>query len=202
MIKNLFFQGLLDTGKVDNQIMVIKDWFVNFYIIKTSNNLVCIDTGWRPFHVMRSFNQLSLDIHDVNAVFITHFHWDHCRCVNQYKNAKVYIGVNETNEKFENKLKHTQTLIKVKDGDVVEFENLSVKVLETPGHTSNSVCYLIDDKFLFTGDTLRIKDNKILPFLSIFNKNRQVLKNSINKINTFKNIECIFTAHNGKFELK
>ncbi len=46
----------------------------------------------------------------------------------------------------------------VKDGDVVTFSNggPEVKVLHTPGHTPGSTTYLIDDKYLITGDTVFI----------------------------------------------
>jgi glyoxylase-like metal-dependent hydrolase (beta-lactamase superfamily II) len=43
--------------------------------------------------------------------------------------------------------------IAVKDGDVIQFGNLNVKVIHTPGHSPDSVCFLIDNKLL-TGDTL------------------------------------------------
>ena len=32
--------------------------------------------------------------------------------------------------------------------------NFNIKFFQTPGHTNGSVCYLINDEFLFTGDTL------------------------------------------------
>jgi glyoxylase-like metal-dependent hydrolase (beta-lactamase superfamily II)/rhodanese-related sulfurtransferase len=49
----------------------------------------------------------------------------------------------------------------VKDGDIYPFsENTNampeVKVLHTPGHTPGSTCYLIDNKYLITGDTVFI----------------------------------------------
>jgi len=50
-----------------------------------------------------------------------------------------------------------------KDGEVLNFGNVSFKVLHTPGHTMESTCYLLlDDKgnehALFSGDTLFIGD--------------------------------------------
>lgn len=40
------------------------------------------------------------------------------------------------------------------DGDVLTLGNETIKVLHTPGHTRGSVCYLCNDEFLITGDTL------------------------------------------------
>jgi glyoxylase-like metal-dependent hydrolase (beta-lactamase superfamily II) len=46
----------------------------------------------------------------------------------------------------------------VKDGEVYTFKGggPEVKVIHTPGHTPGSTCYLIDDKYLVSGDTVFI----------------------------------------------
>ena len=45
--------------------------------------------------------------------------------------------------------------IKVKDGENIKLEQLNLKSIYTPGHTSDSYSFLMDN-FLFTGDTLLI----------------------------------------------
>jgi glyoxylase-like metal-dependent hydrolase (beta-lactamase superfamily II)/rhodanese-related sulfurtransferase len=50
-----------------------------------------------------------------------------------------------------------------KDGEILKFGNVSIKVLHTPGHTMESTCYLLFDEegkehAIFTGDTLFIGD--------------------------------------------
>lgn len=52
---------------------------------------------------------------------------------------------------------------KVQDGDKLELGDLTLEVLETPGHTHESICILVKDKTdspdkLLTGDTLFIGD--------------------------------------------
>ena len=44
--------------------------------------------------------------------------------------------------------------IKVDDGDIIRVGNVSIKVIHTPGHTPDSICLLVDNKKLLTGDTL------------------------------------------------
>jgi hydroxyacylglutathione hydrolase len=44
--------------------------------------------------------------------------------------------------------------LSVDDGDVVLVGALRVRVMYTPGHTPDSICLLIEDKTLLTGDTL------------------------------------------------
>lgn len=42
----------------------------------------------------------------------------------------------------------------VDDDDVIYVGKVPVKVIHTPGHTSDSICLLVDGKKLLTGDTL------------------------------------------------
>jgi hydroxyacylglutathione hydrolase len=41
----------------------------------------------------------------------------------------------------------------VQDGDLLPVGGLKIRVLHTPGHTADSICFLVEGK-LFTGDTL------------------------------------------------
>ena len=42
----------------------------------------------------------------------------------------------------------------VTDGEVLVVGAIRIKVIYTPGHTPDSICLLVDDKLLLTGDTL------------------------------------------------
>src|SRR3989442_1661337 len=42
----------------------------------------------------------------------------------------------------------------LKDGDIVRVGSAGLRVFHTPGHTPESACYLLDERALFTGDTL------------------------------------------------
>ena len=45
--------------------------------------------------------------------------------------------------------------IKVKDDEIIKLDQLQIKALHTPGHTSDSFSFLMDN-YLFSGDTLLI----------------------------------------------
>ena len=45
----------------------------------------------------------------------------------------------------------------VNDGDSFQCGDVMVRALHTPGHTLGSTCYLVDDKYLLSGDTLFIE---------------------------------------------
>ncbi|MGD0451289.1 MAG: MBL fold metallo-hydrolase [Candidatus Bathyarchaeia archaeon] len=52
------------------------------------------------------------------------------------------------------KLSRVDFDIAVDDGDVLAIGKVLLKVIYTPGHSLDSICILIDDKKLLTGDTL------------------------------------------------
>ena len=45
--------------------------------------------------------------------------------------------------------------IKVKDDEIIKIDQIEIKAMYTPGHTSDSYCFLMS-KYLFSGDTLLI----------------------------------------------
>ena len=46
--------------------------------------------------------------------------------------------------------------MRVRDGDAIEIEGVRLRALHTPGHTSDSYSFVMDDR-VFTGDTLLIR---------------------------------------------
>ena len=79
------------------------------------------------------------------------------------KGAKVYVSKKDEAFLTDNSLNLANTLgYKVKEftadytvseGDILSVCGIEFKVIETPGHTEGSVCYVVEDK-IFAGDTL------------------------------------------------
>jgi hydroxyacylglutathione hydrolase len=44
--------------------------------------------------------------------------------------------------------------ILVDEGDLLKVGKINIKIIYTPGHTADSICLLVDNKKLLTGDTL------------------------------------------------
>lgn len=176
--------------------MVVRDGIVNFYILRTSDGLVCFDTGWRTHCVLRGFTALGLNIHSVNAVFLTHMHWDHTGALQLFPNAEVFVGEHEVSRRCLQRL--TRANVKpVKGGQILAVGDTSIRAVDTPGHTPGSVSYLADKGLLFTGDTLRVKTGRILPFPFWFNRDNKTLARSIRLLASMNGIECVLTAHHG-----
>ena len=88
-------------------------------------------------------------------MFETHFHADfvsgHIE-LTRLTDAQIVFGPN-ANTLYD--------IISAKDQQEFNFGNLKIKVLHTPGHTLESVCYLLFssdnlEEAVFTGDTLFI----------------------------------------------
>ncbi|MCL2222105.1 MAG: MBL fold metallo-hydrolase [Oscillospiraceae bacterium] len=93
------------------------------------------------------------------AIFITHGHFDHFMALEELVkeiDVPVYIHENDFDRKGQGGRHQLSTDSKLnfyKEADEIEVGNLTVKVLETPGHSPGSVTLMCEDA-LFTGDTL------------------------------------------------
>ena len=197
MIRHLFFPGLLDTGPVFGPVQTIWDGFMNLYVLKTAGGLVCFDAGWRPAMAARGFGALGLNPRDVVAVFLTHLHWDHARSTSFFHNAEVFVGKHEIPAEVPKWLKPVRRLTGVTEGQMLSAAGISVRVFETPGHTPGSVSYLAGERFLFSGDVIRLRQGEAFPFPFWFNRDSRALAQSVRKLAGLNGIECLMTAHNG-----
>jgi hydroxyacylglutathione hydrolase len=48
--------------------------------------------------------------------------------------------------------------VPVDDGGIILVGAIRIRVMHTPGHTPDSICLLVDDKTLLTGDTLFVRE--------------------------------------------
>jgi hydroxyacylglutathione hydrolase len=195
MIGRLFFPGLLDTGPLSDRLLVIRDGFVNLFILRADSGLVCVDAGRSPDRTARGFKALGLDPRKVTGVFLTHLHWDHAGGALLFPQAKVYVGEHEGLSIFG--ARGLPPLVRVRDGETVRAGGLLVRVVHTPGHTSGSVSYLVDERYLFVGDTLRLRQGEALPMLWWFNRDGQALARSIQRLAGSQGAECLLTGHAG-----
>ena len=187
----------LDTRPISDRVMTVRDGVVNLYLVKTQVGLLCIDTGWRPSHVSQAFAKLGLKTTQVTAVCLTHLHWDHARCLPLFRDATIYVGEREVPSRFMKNLESISSITRVKDQQAIYIGGLTVEVIETPGHSMGSVSYLVDGTMLFSGDTLRLKHGRVLPFYSWLSQDRKTLCQSIYKLADLQGVTCLFTAHSG-----
>lgn len=57
-----------------------------------------------------------------------------------------------------------QADLTMQNGASYEWNGISFKMVYTPGHSIDSVCYLVENKYLFSGDTLLQNEKTVLRF--------------------------------------
>ena len=88
--------------------------------------------------------------------------------------------------------------IKVKDGEIIDIDNLKIKSLYTPGHTSDSYSFLLDN-YLFTGDTLLINGTGRTDFQN--GSSKDAYNSLFNNLLKLPEETLVYPGHdyNGKF---
>ncbi len=195
---------LVNTDPVNNEILAVWDKIVNFYLIRTETGWIAFDAGSDVKHIAREFKALGIDPGEVDAVFLTHSDFDHTAGVALFRNANVYLCALEEplatgkigRAPFtKNKLAAAATYLS--DGDAVSVDGLAVRIISLPGHTPGTAAYLVEGKYLFTGDAFAIQDGKIQPHNEIFNMNTEAAMEAIHRLSAFKGVKLVLTAHYG-----
>jgi glyoxylase-like metal-dependent hydrolase (beta-lactamase superfamily II) len=86
----------------------------------------------------------------------------------------------------------------IRDQADLTIGNIKVKGILTPGHTVGSISYLIDNRYLFVGDAMSLKNGHAEVFNEFFNMDSKTLLKSFDKLRNLSGVEYIFTAHYGK----
>ncbi len=124
-------------------------------------------------------------------VIDTHIHADHVTGASKLKNitkCSTIMGENTPADSVE---------IKVKDDEYIDLEDIKIKAIYTPGHTSDSYSFLMKNH-LFSGDTLLINGTGRTDFQ---NGNAKDSYNSIfNKLLKLPEETLLYPAHDYKGE--
>jgi len=117
------------------------------YLVASNNEAIIIDASL-PVEVYQE--SLVKEKLTLKYVIETHIHADHLSRSKQLaesNKATLHLPApNKVNFEF----------IPVTASTVFQIGNINIKTIQTPGHTTESTSYLINDKVLLTGDTLFI----------------------------------------------
>ena len=131
-----------------------------------------------------------LDLKLVKVIY-THIHADHVTGASKLKDitkCTTIMGSHTPAESVE---------IKVKDDEYINLDNLKIRAMYTPGHTSDSFSFLMNN-YLFSGDTLLINGTGRTDFQ---NGNAKDAYNSIfNKLLKLPEETLLYPAHDYKGE--
>ena len=125
-------------------------------------------------------------------VIDTHIHADHVTGASKLKQATnciTLMGEHTPADMVE---------IKVKDNELIKIDGLKIKSLYTPGHTSDSYSFLLDN-YLFSGDTLLINGTGRTDFQN--GSSKDAYNSLFNNILKLPEETLVYPGHdyNGKF---
>ena len=125
-------------------------------------------------------------------VIDTHIHADHVTGATKLKkatNCTTLMGEHTPADAVE---------IKVKDGEIIEIDNLKIKSLYTPGHTSDSYSFSLDN-YVFSGDTLLINGTGRTDFQN--GSSKDAYNSLFNNLLKLPEETLVYPGHdyNGKF---
>ena len=195
----------METGKVVDNIFVVRDDFVNMFIIQDSTQYIVIDCATDPSTVAEQMKKLGINPNDVTAVFLTHTDGDHVGALDLFDKSKLYMSkeeeqmINGKKSKllwFGLSISRTDYTL-LEDRQTVQIGNLKIEGILAPGHTSGSMAYLVNNKYLFSGDMFSLKDGKIAPTPAMINMDAKQAVKSMEIMRHIPTAKYIFTSHWG-----
>ena len=159
----------------------------------------------RPDSLVNQLKSIGFKIEDFTHFAMSHSHFDHTGHANYLKNATWLVQENEYNsvaaDTLANKNPAVAELKKVKKlhGDYDVFEDGSVIIKYTPGHTvGHQALYVevsgVEKPILLTGDLYHFKENRTNKVVPSFNYNVQQTLESMDAFEAFakeKNAQVI-----------
>jgi len=127
-----------------NQIQQHSDNFTYLIADEKTKEAAVVDSSYNADEIIKILKTQNLRL---KYVINTHGHSDHTAGNTELKSifgAKIVT----------HKLSKVNCDVRVEDGDVIKVGTISLKIIYTPGHTIDSICILVDNQKLLTGDTL------------------------------------------------
>lgn len=209
----------LNTGFIDDRVSCIREYVANIYFYTKDGHTIMIDAGYNYDRLAEKMQWLHINPKEIKEILVTHQDTDHVGAIEQgsdelFSDATIYIGKVE-NEYLEGH-KHRKVFwglttlpqvvidnqkVLIEDGQVFYIGNIKVEAILVPGHTWGHLVYLIDDSYLFTGDTIWFGADGGYAFLNTLAEDRKLQCQSLQRLKEIlekRNLQLkIITGHTG-----
>jgi glyoxylase-like metal-dependent hydrolase (beta-lactamase superfamily II) len=194
-----------ETSAINDSVFVVKDRFVNAYIFKGKQSYLMVDAGFGQGNFNSELSKLGIAPEKITSILLTHTDSDHTGSIGLFTNPKIYLHKDEEQMingqtakmgPFKTKWKYGPYLL-FGSNDTLNIDGLKIRIIHTPGHTPGSVCFVINDDYLLTGDNLVVVNGKAEHFVDKFNMNTLQQIESIRALPDLKSFKYILMAHHG-----
>ena len=209
----------LNTGFIDDRVSCIREYVANIYFYTKDGYTIMIDAGYNYDRLAEKMQWLNINPKQIKEILVTHQDTDHVGAIEQgsdelFRDATIYIGKVE-NEYLEGH-KHRKVFwglttlpqvvidnqkVLIEDGQVFYIGIIKVEAILVPGHTWGHLVYLIDDAYLFTGDTIWFGADGGYAFLNTLAEDRKLQCQSLQRLKEIlekRNLQLkIITGHTG-----
>lgn len=209
----------MNTGWIDTNVACVREWIANIFFYTKNGTTIMIDAGYNYARLKEKMGWLDIDPASIRRILITHQDTDHVGALENdseqlFRNAEVYLGetenrylTGETRRRVFHgfyRLPMVRTdnkRILLKDGQILHIGDIRIECILVPGHTWGHMVYLIDDTWLFTGDTIWFGADGGYSFISTLAEDNKLAVQSLEKlernIRSRKRAVNIVTGHTG-----
>ncbi len=190
----------LNTGRIDEHVACVREWIANIFFYTKNGVTIMIDAGYNYARLREKMGWLDIDPASIRQIFITHQDTDHVGALERdsellFRDAAVYIGeienrylTGETRRKVFHGLYRLPMVrtdnrkVLLKDGETVRIGDIKIECILVPGHTWGHMVYLVDDGYLFTGDTIWFGQDGGYSFISTLAEDNRLAVRSLEKL--------------------
>ena len=140
-------------------------WGSNCYLLESGTHAAIVDPSADANTITTLLAQKGLSL---DFILLTHGHFDHIVSIDSLRErtgAPVLIHESDLSMPedahknafftfFHMERTYRRPDRALRDREILHLGDESIRVIHTPGHTAGCVCYLCNDEFLITGDTI------------------------------------------------
>ena len=140
-------------------------WGSNCYILQSGSHAAVVDPSPRAEQILNILEQNGAVI---DYILLTHGHFDHIVSIDSLRDlTSAPVLIHEADAELPSDPKKNAFYYffrmdqsyrtperSLKSDEILTLGEETIRVIHTPGHTAGSVCYLCNDEFLLTGDTI------------------------------------------------
>ena len=162
----------LNTGWIDEHVACVREWVANIFFYTKNGKTIMVDAGYNYERLGEKMGWLDIDPSSIRHILITHQDTDHVGALEQdsgllFRDATIYLSEEEnrylTGEVRRKVIyglyklpmaKIDNRRVLLTDGQIIDIDGIKIECILVSGHTWGHMVYLIDDQYLFTGDTI------------------------------------------------